>query len=82
MFRACRKSRKRKKFTELSRARQITLLTLSAIQIGLLLAAEVDIQRRSAAQVRGRKRWWRAICLINFVGPLSYFQWGRAKAGG
>lgn len=82
MPRSCGKSRQRKKFTELSRDRQIALVAVSAIEIGLMLAAEVDIQRRSAAQVRGRKGWWRAICLINFVGPLSYFRWGRAKASG
>lgn len=47
------------------------------LQVGLLLAAEVDLARRPADQVRGSKMAWRAVCLVNFVGPIAYFVWGR-----
>ena len=50
------------------------------MQIGLLIAALVDIYRRPAEQVRGIKWAWTAVSFINFVGPVSYFAFGR-KSG-
>ena len=50
---------------------------LATVQLGLLIAAERDIQRRPAALIRGPKTRWRLLCLINFLGPLSYFTFGR-----
>lgn len=74
-----RSGRKRSKvrFSDLSPWQQATLVALGVVEVGLLLVAEVDIQRRPEAQVVGRKAWWRAIRLINVIGPLSYFRWGR-----
>jgi hypothetical protein len=68
------------KFGELPLRRRLTPLTLLVVQLGPLVAAELDIKRRPASEVRGRKGWWRLICLINFLGPLSYFRWGRRSA--
>ena len=33
-------------------------------------------------QVNGRKALWAAIIAVNFVGPLSYFRWGRRRDSG
>jgi hypothetical protein len=52
---------------------------LATVQLGLLIAAERDIQRRPAALIRGSRTRWRLLCLINFVGPLAYFMFGRRK---
>jgi hypothetical protein len=68
------------RFRDLRLPQQIGVVAVASVQLALLLAAEVDIQRRSADQVVGRKLWWRAICLINFLGPISYFRWGRRQA--
>jgi hypothetical protein len=57
---------------------RVGLGVLGAIQIALLIAAQVDIQRRSAREINGSKTVWRLVCLINFIGPLSYYRWGRA----
>jgi hypothetical protein len=54
-------------------------MLLAAVQLTLLAAAEIDIQRRPASQINGPKNRWRLLCLINFVGPLSYFGWGRQR---
>jgi hypothetical protein len=67
------------KFSQLPLPQRAGLVVLAAVQLGLLVAAEVDIQRRPAEQVAGRKLWWRAICLINFIGPLTYLRWGRKR---
>ena len=68
-------------FKQLSPARQAAVVAITAWNLWLSAAAEWDIQRRPAAQVRGSKALWRLACLTNTVGPLSYFRWGR-RAGG
>lgn len=79
MRRVRRRSRARKRFRQLPLPARIGLGMLGAVEVVLLVAAEADIQRRPADQVAGRKLWWRAISLINIVGPLSYFRWGRRQ---
>ena len=69
----------RKDWSELS-ARQKTGIVLGgAVQIVLLVAALVDIRRRSPDEVRGSKRLWTAAAFVNFVGPISYFLIGRRR---
>lgn len=62
---------------ELPPARRCATLAAIALQLGLFAAAEIDIQRRPASQIRGGKARWRLACLVNFVGPIAYFRWGR-----
>ena len=70
-------ARSRARFSDLPRRRQAGIVVLGTVQLGLLIAAERDIQRRPAALIRGPKTRWRLLCLINFLGPLSYFTFGR-----
>jgi hypothetical protein len=72
--------RSRAKFSELSRRRQAGIGVLGIVQLGLLIAAERDIQRRPQTLIRGPKTRWRLLCLINFLGPVAYFSFGR-RAG-
>ena len=67
----------RTKFSDLTPGRRALVLLLGVLQLGLLISAQLDIQRRRPDEVRGPKVWWRVICLINFFGPVSYFRWGR-----
>ena len=46
-----RKSRRRTKFTDLSIPHRIGIVLLGTVQVSLLIAAQVDIQRRPAAQI-------------------------------
>ena len=39
--------------------------------------ALADIRRRPAAEIRGNKWIWTGVSFINFVGPISYFLFGR-----
>jgi hypothetical protein len=57
-------------------ARAGTILA-AVVQLSLLIAAQRDISRRPAEQIRGSKAMWRMVTLINFVGPGSYFAFGR-----
>ena len=69
----------RRRFKDLSPNQQVGVVILGAIQLALLASSELDIQQRPSDQIVGRKLWWRAISLINFIGPLTYFRWGRKE---
>jgi uncharacterized membrane protein YhaH (DUF805 family) len=54
------------------------LIPVILIQLGLMIAALVDLVRR--AQTRGPKwAWALVIILINFIGPIIYFIAGRKE---
>jgi hypothetical protein len=69
----------RRKWSDLSDRQKTLILTMIAIQISLLLTALADIYRRPAENIRGSKRVWTAISFVNFVGPVSYFLFGRKR---
>jgi hypothetical protein len=66
----------KKQFEEYSPAKQLWVAVLIAVSLGVVAAAERDIQHRPADQVRGSKLLWRLVCL-NALGSASYFRWGR-----
>ena len=66
-----------KSWSDLTSAQQAGVGVLGVVQIGLLVAAQIDLTRRRDDQVNGPKALWRALTLINFVGPLAYFAVGR-----
>ena len=67
-----------KSFKDLSPAHRVLASVLIAISLGLVAAAERDLQRRPAAQVRGSKPLWRLVCL-NALGAVAYLRWGRLE---
>ena len=64
-------------FTEMSTPTKVLLGALAAVQVGLLGAAHWDISHRDPEDLRGSPMAWRAITLLNFVGPIAYFLRGR-----
>lgn len=64
----------------LSPRARLALWVLLAIEAILIVAAERDIQRRPAADIRGPKLLWRAIATQNILGPAAYFWLGRRPA--
>jgi hypothetical protein len=69
----------KKNWKSLSKTKRIAILIGISVQLSLLATAQLDITRRSAAEINGSKLLWRAIVLINFVGPLAYFMVGRKQ---
>jgi hypothetical protein len=57
------------------------LVPIVAIQIGLMIAALVDLER-SERRVRGGSKivWALVIILVNIIGPILYFVAGREEA--
>jgi hypothetical protein len=73
-------ARKQKKsWKELTPAARFGTVAVGAVQLALLTAAQRDISRRPAEQIRGSKMLWRFATLVNFIGPGSYFAFGRRR---
>lgn len=71
----------KKKFSELSRTAQLSIVGAAAVQLVLLGAALKDISKRDREDINGPKAAWAAASFINFLGPLSYFAFGRKRIG-
>ena len=68
-----------KRWGDLSSTQRRAVVLSGVVQLGLLAAALADIYRRPAAEIRGPKRLWAAEAFVNFVGPISYFLFGRKR---
>lgn len=64
---------------DLSSRQRCGILVASTAQLTLLLAALRDLHRRPADQINGSRGVWVAVSFVNFVGPLSYFLFGRRR---
>ncbi len=71
----------RKQWKDLSAGQRWGVVLSAAVQLGLLATALLDIYRRPAEKIRGSKPVWALVSLVNFVGPIAYFLFGRRRAG-
>lgn len=68
------------RWADLSDRQRKVLVAAAAAEAALKIAALIDIQRRPKRQIRGPKALWRAAMVVNLLGPLSYFTFGRKHA--
>ena len=68
-----------KRWSDLSAQRKAGTIVATAVQLALAAAAWTDLAKRPAEDVNGPKPMWAVIILVNFVGPLSYFVFGRRR---
>jgi hypothetical protein len=68
-----------KRWSDLSGVQKGAIVLSGVVQLGLLAAALADIYRRPVEDIRGGKRLWAAAAFINYVGPISYFLFGRKR---
>ena len=68
-----------KRWGDLSSTQRKAVVLSGVVQLGLLVAALADIYRRPAREIRGQKRLWAAVAFVNYVGPISYFLFGRRR---
>lgn len=66
-----------KKWSDFTSRQQSAIQLGAFLQITLLVAALWDMWRRPADEIRGDRRLWTVISLLNFVGPIAYFLFGR-----
>lgn len=73
----------RKRWSDLSPGNRRLIVIAGACESVLKIAALVDLRRRPAEEVRGKKwAWATAVVLVNSVGavPAAYFLFGRRKS--
>ena len=68
------------KWSELSQRQRAIIGAAAAAELSLKVAALIDIKRRPADRIRGPKGAWRAAMVVNLLGPLSYFVFGRRRS--
>ena len=69
----------RRRWSNLSKRTRVLLITAAVADGSLRVAGLIDIQRRPASQIRGRKWMWAAaMALVSSAGvvPVSYFVFG------
>ena len=69
----------KKEWKYLSPRQKSGIVLGGTVQIGLLLTALLDIYRRPKEEIRGDKLLWTLAAFVNFVGPISYFLFGRKR---
>ena len=70
------------KWSDLSKPTQRLIIVAAVVETSLKAAALVDMKRRPASQIRGKKWMWvPALTILNSAGlaPLAYFLWGRRR---
>jgi hypothetical protein len=70
----------KKPWAERSPLEQWGIAIAAVVQLVLAFTAWIDLARRPAAAVNGRKSLWAAAIAVNFVGPIAYFRCGRRNA--
>ena len=68
-----------KQWSELSTAQKTRIVVIGAVQVSLLIAALRDIRRRSPEEIKGSKKLWTAALVVQPIGPISYFLFGRKR---
>lgn len=69
----------KKRWSDLGTGQRRGVMFSGVVQVALLIAALADIWRRPEEQIRGSKRLWTAAAFVNFIGPVSYFVFGRRR---
>ena len=69
----------RRTWSDLTGRQRGAMGVLGVIQVGLLLAALLDLRRRDEEELTLPKRFWTGIVFINWVGPIAYFLRGRRR---
>lgn len=70
------KHTRKKKWSELSPMARFGTIVTATVQLTLLIAAQRDLSRRPAGEIRGSKALWRVATFVNFIGPATYFTVG------
>jgi hypothetical protein len=67
----------KRKWSDLSPTQQKVTAIAGVLEVVATTAMLVDLARRPASTVRGSKALWRTLSVVQPVGPLAYFVFGR-----
>lgn len=74
-----KKTKPKKRWSEMTPCQRRGIAVAATVQLGLLVGALVDLRRRPAERVNGPKSLWAAVSFVNFIGPITYFAFGRRR---
>ena len=66
-------------WSDLSSQQKTWTLVAASVHFALAATAWTDLARRPATQVRGPRVIWAVLIAVNFIGPISYFIFGRKR---
>lgn len=69
----------KRQWRDFSEGQRAGIIALGSVQLALAVSAWVDLARRPARRVNGRKGVWAAVIAIDFIGPIAYFTKGRKR---
>lgn len=69
----------RRSWSELRPDEKKLIGAAGAVQITLMVLALRDIWKRPPSSIRGSRGAWTAASFVNFVGPITYFLFGRRR---
>lgn len=72
----------RKSWRELSPVQKTLNIVMGVVEIVLVSLALRDIARRPGSEINGKKRTWVLTSMIQPIGPIIYFAFGRKKSKG
>ena len=72
---------KKRHWADLSSTQKAGVGVFLAVDLALLVTALWDVRHRSDDEIRGDRRLWTGLVLIDVVGPLAYFTIGRKSSG-
>ena len=68
-------------WADLSSTQKAGVGVILAVDLALLVTALWDVRHRADDEIRGDRRLWTGLVLIDVVGPLAYFTIGRKSLG-
>ena len=72
-------SNAKQRWRDLSPMQRRAIIGAGVVQNSLLVATLVDLRRRPKRKIRGDKRVWTAAAFVSWIGPISYFAYGRKR---
>jgi hypothetical protein len=69
----------KRRWKDLSPRARAVIIAAGVVQNSLLVATLVDLRRRPQRKIRGDKRLWTAAAFVSWIGPMSYFTYGRKR---
>jgi hypothetical protein len=67
----------KRKWSDLRPWQRRAIGAVGAVEVVATTAMLSDLARRPASKIRGPKALWRGLSLVQPVGPLAYFLFGR-----
>ena len=68
-----------KRWSDYSPQQKSRAIVSVAIQLVLAGLAWTDLAKRPADDVNGPKPVWAIVIMVNFIGPVAYFLFGRRR---